>query len=39
MHIVLDLGCRTNPIIDSDALDYEVYNVNKNIDLFVLLSH
>lgn len=38
MHIVLDLHCNTNPIIDNRKIPYEVYSVSKNDGaLYVIL--
>ncbi|KAF1958625.1 hypothetical protein CC80DRAFT_387866, partial [Byssothecium circinans] len=28
-HIVLDLGCKTNPVVDIRAIAYEVYKVKR----------
>jgi hypothetical protein len=39
MHIVLDLHCDTNPIIDNSKIPYEVYSVCKKDDeLYVTLK-
>ncbi len=35
MHIVLDLRCRTSPVVDIGTIDYEVYRVRKNDKLYV----
>lgn len=37
MHIVLDLYCRTNAVVDIHTVAYEVYKVKKKGDLYVLL--
>ncbi|KAF2499958.1 hypothetical protein BU16DRAFT_232107 [Lophium mytilinum] len=33
MHIVLDLRCKTNPVVDLHAIAYEVYRVKKRGEL------
>ncbi|ORY09835.1 hypothetical protein BCR34DRAFT_589039 [Clohesyomyces aquaticus] len=34
MHIVLDLGCKTNPVVDLKAIPYEVYKLRKRDEKF-----
>lgn len=38
MHIVLDLHCKTSPVVNIDAIAYEVFKVKKNDELYVVPS-
>lgn len=38
MHIVLDIHCTTNPTIDNHTVGYEVFTVEKQGKLYVILS-
>lgn len=37
-HIVLDMHCKTVPKVDLDAIEYDVFKVKKNNELYVTLS-
>jgi len=36
MHIVLDLRCKTNPVIHVDAIAHKVYKVKKKGELYIV---
>lgn len=38
MHIVLDLHCKTVPIVDLHAIEHAVFKVKKGDELYVVLS-
>lgn len=37
MHIVLDLHCKTSPVVDIHAIAYEVFMVTKKGELYAVL--
>ncbi|KAF2277252.1 uncharacterized protein EI97DRAFT_375903, partial [Westerdykella ornata] len=38
MHIVLDLHCKSKPVVDTHAIPYEVFKVKKNGGLYLSQS-
>lgn len=38
MHIVLDINYKLHPSIDNNKIEYEVFNVKKKVELYVVIS-
>lgn len=38
MHIVLDLGCKTVPYVDTSEIEYEVFKVKRIGELYLVLA-
>ena len=38
MHVILDMYCRTIPMVDLGTIEYQVFKVKKNNQLYVVIS-